>query len=159
MKRRSFIGASAATFAANTLFAGSSQSVSAVILDDLSPALHKLNAARLIAGVAPVKVNHLLQIVARDQCLHIRNMSETTHFDAVGRMPDQRAAAKGYNADIPGETLAKSHDTLLGTIDTWLNTANTRDVILDPSAREIGLGKATGLDDQIWLAAIFGSAA
>ena len=54
--------------------------------------------------------------------------------------PRERAFRAGYRGEIVGENLAEGQDSDLQVLQSWMQFKDTRDVIMDPSARGLGLG-------------------
>jgi uncharacterized protein YkwD len=86
--------------------------------------------------------------MARLQVLHIRRMGRATHTSPDGSDPPDRGLQAGYGGRILGEALAETRKGPEETINAWLAHEETRDVLLDPEARHVGvvgLSDATGL--------------
>lgn len=118
--------------------------------------LRHLSAARGEAGLPALDWHPALGAMARRQALHMHRSGETTHLDAGGGDPPARARQTGYSGLVLGETLAETYDGPRETMELWLAHDGTRDVLLDPAAREFGI---CGLREQsglIWWDLVLG---
>jgi uncharacterized protein YkwD len=115
-----------------------------------------VNAARAQVGAQPVRLSAELNAAAET---HARDMSvqgRAWHFGSDLTSPRERAARAGYIAEISGENLAEGNDSDLVVLQSWLDFADTRAVILDPSARGIGLGWFQDASGKIWWVQLLG---
>jgi uncharacterized protein YkwD len=115
-----------------------------------------VNAARAQAGAQPVRLSAELNAAAET---HARDMSvqgRAWHFGSDLTSPRERAARAGYIAEISGENLAEGNDSDLVVLQSWLDFADTRAVILDPSARGIGLGWFQDASGKLWWVQLLG---
>ena len=69
----------------------------------------------------------------------------------------------GYEKVFLGETISETYESEITTLTAWINSENTRDVILDPRANELGFawyqernGKSVDYDPW-WEITIYGS--
>jgi len=115
-----------------------------------------VNAVRAQAGAQPVRLSAELNAAAET---HARDMSvqkRAWHFGSDLTSPRERAARAGYIAEISGENLAEGNDSDLEVLQSWLDFADTRAVILDPSARGIGLGWFQDASGKVWWVQLLG---
>ena len=74
---------------------------------------------------------------------HARDMyvqQRAWHFGSDLTSPRERAFRAGYRGELVGENLSEGSDSDLTVLQSWLDFKDTRDVILDPEARGLGLG-------------------
>jgi uncharacterized protein YkwD len=115
-----------------------------------------VNAARAQAGAQPVRLSAELNAAAET---HARDMSvqgRAWHFGSDLTSPRERAFRAGYLAEISGENLAEGNESDLVVLQSWLDFADTRAVVLDPSARGIGLGWYQDASGKIWWVQLLG---
>jgi uncharacterized protein YkwD len=102
--------------------------------------LDAVNAVRAENGLAPVQLSAQLNAAAET---HARDMSiqqRAWHFGSDLTSPRERAFRAGYQGEVVGENLSEGADSDLTVLATWLDFQDTREVILDPSARGLGIG-------------------
>ncbi len=69
----------------------------------------------------------------------MHRISRTTHIGPGGSDPIERGVRSGYEGRILGEALAESVEGPLDTLELWMGHDQTRAVLLDWEAREVGL--------------------
>ncbi len=118
--------------------------------------LDAVNAVRAEAGVPPVQLSAELNAAAET---HARDMSvqqRAWHFGSDLTSPRERAFRAGYRGEIVGENLSEGSDSDLTVLGTWLNFRDTREVILDPKARGLGIGWYQEASGKIWWVQLLG---
>ncbi|MFN3643183.1 MAG: CAP domain-containing protein [Gemmobacter sp.] len=112
--------------------------------------LDSVNALRRSRGVAPVALDAALTASA---ATHARDMSVQNrpwHFGSDGSSPVSRAARAGYAGRLLGEVLSETYETELQTLAAWMERPDTRDVILNPEARDMGFAFYQEPNGKIW---------
>ena len=102
--------------------------------------LDSVNAVRAEHGLGPVQLSAELNAAAET---HARDMSvqqRAWHFGSDLTSPRERAIRAGYRGELVGENLSEGSDSDLIVLKSWLDFSDTRSVILDPSARGLGIG-------------------
>ena len=115
-----------------------------------------VNAVRAQAGVGPVQLSAELNAAAET---HARDMSvqqRAWHFGSDLTSPRERAARAGYMDELVGENISEGSDSDLTVLSSWLNFQDTRDVILSPKARGVGLGWYQEPSGKIWWVQLLG---
>lgn len=115
-----------------------------------------VNAVRAQAGVGPVQLSAELNAAAET---HARDMSvqqRAWHFGSDLTSPRERAARAGYMGELVGENISEGADSDLTVLSSWLNFQDTRDVILSPKARGVGLGWYQEPSGKIWWVQVLG---
>ncbi len=102
--------------------------------------LDAVNAVRADAGVPPVELSAALDAAADTHARDMYVQQRAWHFGSDLTSPRERAFRAGYQGELVGENLSEGADSDLTVLQTWLGFKDTRDVILDPSARGLGLG-------------------
>jgi uncharacterized protein YkwD len=118
--------------------------------------LDAVNAVRAEAGVPPVQLSAELNAAAET---HARDMSvqkRAWHFGSDLTSPRERAFRAGYRGEIVGENLSEGSDSDLTVLATWLDFRDTREVILDPKARGLGIGWHQDPTGKIWWVELLG---
>ncbi len=119
--------------------------------------LDSVNALRQAKGAAPLAYNAQLNAAA---ATHSRDMSVQNrpwHFGSDGSSPLLRVQRVGYTGRLAGELISETFETELETLSAWMAQPDTRDVILDPSANEIGFAWFQEPSGKIWWTMVTGS--
>ena len=112
--------------------------------------LDAINTLRQAAGTPPVQLDAQLNAAA---ATHSRDMSVQNRpwlFGSDGSSPLDRAQRVGFRGRVVGENISESSETELETLAAWMNDPNTRAVVLDPSARRMGLGWFQEPAGKLW---------
>ena len=115
-----------------------------------------VNAVRAENGLAPVQLSAELNAAAET---HARDMSvqqRAWHFGSDLTSPRERAFRAGYTGELVGENLSEGSDSDLTVLASWLDFNDTRAVILDPSARGLGIGWYQEPAGKIWWVQLLG---
>jgi len=84
---------------------------------------------------------------------HSRDMSVQNrpwHFGSDGSSPLVRVQRVGYSGRLMGELISETYETEMETLSVWMAQADTRDVLLDPMAREMGFSWFQEPGGKIW---------
>jgi uncharacterized protein YkwD len=112
--------------------------------------LDSVNALRRPIGAAPLQLDAALIAAA---ATHARDMSVQNrpwHFGSDGSSPISRAARAGYTGTLLGEVLSETYETELETLAAWMERPDTRAVILNPEARDMGFAFFQEPNGKIW---------
>jgi len=112
--------------------------------------LDSINALRGAASVDHVRLSNRLNAAA---ATHARDMSlqnRPWHFGSDGSSPLDRVERVGYDGVFLGETISETYETELETLSAWMARQDTKDVILDPRADEIGFAWYQERNGKIW---------
>lgn len=115
-----------------------------------------VNAVRSQAGREPLRMSAELNAAADT---HARDMSvqgRAWHFGSDLTSPRERAFRAGYRGEIIGENISEGADSDLTVLQNWLSFADTRDVIMAPDARGVGLGWFQEPGGKIWWVQLIG---
>lgn len=119
--------------------------------------LDSINTLRSARGSAPLALNAELNAAA---LTHSRDMSVQNrpwHFGSDGSSPLLRVQRVGYAGKFLGELISETYETELETLATWMAQADTRDVILDPAARNMGFAWFQEKGGKIWWTLLTGA--
>ena len=119
--------------------------------------LDSVNQLRAAAGAAPVQLNSQLNAAA---ATHSRDMSVQNrpwHFGSDGSSPLDRARRVGYQGDLLGENISETYETELETLAAWMEQPDTRAVITDARARNLGFSWFQEPNGKIWWTLITGT--
>ena len=118
--------------------------------------LDSVNALRQARGAGPVTLSSELTAAA---VTHARDMSVQNrpwHFGSDGSSPLDRATRVGYSGKLIGENISETYETELETLSAWMEVAETREVILDPRARDLGFAWHQESSGKIWWTLVMG---
>jgi len=109
-----------------------------------------INTVRAQTSLTPVELSIELTSAA---ATHARDMSiqgRPWHFGSDGSSPIDRVNRVGYRGVFLGETLSETYETELETLTAWLDQRDTRAIILDQRAREIGFSWFQEANGKLW---------
>ncbi|SEN10689.1 Cysteine-rich secretory protein family protein [Loktanella fryxellensis] len=112
--------------------------------------LDSVNTLRAAAGVPPVALDPQLNAAA---ATHARDMSVQNRpwlFGSDGSSPLDRARRVGFQGSLLGEAISESYETELQTLSAWMEQPDTRRVVLDPSARRLGVAWFQEPAGKLW---------
>ena len=84
---------------------------------------------------------------------HARDMAAQNrawHFGSDGSSPLDRAKRQGYFGPLIGENISETYENEISTLSAWMQARDTRDVIMDPSATQLGIGWLQEPTNKIW---------
>lgn len=121
--------------------------------------LDSVNALRQASGAPAVTLNSQLNAAA---ATHARDMSlqnRPWHFGSDGSSPLDRVQRVGYKGILTGETISESYENEVETLAAWLEQDDTRSVILDRDARDMGFAWFQENNGKIWWTLVMGQPA
>lgn len=119
--------------------------------------LDSVNALRQASGLSQVQLNSELTAAA---ATHSRDMSAQNrpwHFGSDGSSPIDRVARVGYRGVMLGENISETYETELETLAAWMEQPDTRDVVLDSEAVNLGFSWHQEPSGKLWWTLIMGS--
>ncbi|SFE37889.1 CAP domain-containing protein [Roseivivax sediminis] len=119
--------------------------------------LDAVNSLRRDAGVGELELNSQLRAAAATHSRDMAVQNRPWHFGSDGSSPVDRVRSAGYNGELVGEAISETYETELQTLAAWMDEANTRDVILDPEAREMGFAWHQESNGKIWWTLVTGA--
>ncbi|MEA5159351.1 CAP domain-containing protein [Cereibacter johrii] len=121
--------------------------------------LDSVNALRQAKGAAPLQLNSQLTAAA---ATHSRDMSVQNrpwHFGSDGSSPLLRVQRAGYQGKLKGELISETYQTELETLAVWMEQKDTREIVLDPNATDLGFAWYQEPQGKIWWTVVTGSSA
>ena len=112
--------------------------------------LDGVNALRTAAGIPTLALDAQLNAAAETHSIDMARQNRPWHFGSDGSSPIDRLRRVGFTAPLVGETIAESYETELQTLAAWMEQADTRDVIMDPAARRLGVAWYQEPAGKIW---------
>ena len=121
--------------------------------------LDAVNVLRSSRSLPSLQLNARLNAAA---ATHSRDMSVQNrpwHFGSDGSSPLDRARRLSYTGDLLGEVISETFENELDTLSAWMENKNTRAVILDPNAFDLGFSWYQEPSGKIWWTLVVGGQA
>ncbi|GAB4284136.1 MAG: CAP domain-containing protein [Roseovarius sp.] len=121
--------------------------------------LDAVNALRAAARVGPLQLNARLNAAAATHSRDMSRQNRPWHFGSDGSSPLDRVRRVGYAGALVGETISETYETELETLAAWMEEEDTRRVLLDPEANEMGFAWQQEASGKIWWTLVLGRGA
>jgi uncharacterized protein YkwD len=118
--------------------------------------LDSVNSLRGAAGQGPVELNAQLNAAAATHARDMAIQNRPWHFGSDGSSPIDRVQRVGYLGRMLGENISETYETELETLSAWMEEPATRNVLLDPSARDLGFAWHQEANGKIWWTLVMG---
>jgi uncharacterized protein YkwD len=115
-----------------------------------------INALRQTAGAQPISLNSELTAAAATHSRDMAVQNRPWHFGSDGSSPIVRAQRAGYAGKMLGENISETYENEIETLTAWMDQAETRQVIMDPQAREMGFSWYQEPGGKIWWTLVTG---
>lgn len=115
-----------------------------------------VNALRQAKGLAPVQLNPQLTAAAATHARDMAVQNRPWHFGSDGSSPIQRAQRVGYAGTVLGELISETYETELETLAAWMEGPDTRNIVLQPEARDLGFSWFQESNGKIWWTMVSG---
>jgi len=118
--------------------------------------LDSVNALRQAAGAPAVELDPRLRAAA---ATHARDMSVQNrpwHFGSDGSSPIDRVIRVGYQGRLIGEAISETYESELETLAAWMEMPDSRAVILDRRATQMGFDWYQEPNGKIWWTLVMG---
>ena len=118
--------------------------------------LDAVNVLRSSRSLTSLQLNSQLNAAA---ATHSRDMSVQNrpwHFGSDGSSPLDRARSLNYTGEFLGEVISETFENELDTLSAWMENKNTRAVIFDPNALELGFSWYQEPSGKIWWTMVIG---
>jgi len=120
--------------------------------------LDAVNSLRSASGAAPVQLNSNLTAAAATHARDMARQNRPWHFGSDGSSPIDRVRRVGYSGMLIGENISETYESELETLSAWMDQDDTRRVILDRRATDLGFAWHQENNGKIWWTMITGSA-
>lgn len=115
-----------------------------------------LNTLRAQNGLAPLQANAALASAAATHAQDMSFQQRPWHWGSDGSSPMQRAQRAGYGGSFVGELISETFETEFETVNAWMQEPETRQVILDRRAGEMGVGWHQDDNGKLWWVVVLG---
>lgn len=119
--------------------------------------LDSINTLRQAKGAAPLAYVAELNAAASTHARDMSIQNRPWHFGSDGSSPLDRVRRVGYRGTLLGELISETYETELETLSAWMAQPDTRAVILDASANQIGFSWWQEENGKIWWVVVTGS--
>ena len=119
--------------------------------------LDSVNALRGARGATPLAFNAQLNAAAASHSRDMSVQNRPWHFGSDGSSPLLRVQRVGYTGRLVGENISETFETELETLSAWMAQPDTRDVIMDPTASEVGFAWFQEPSGKIWWTMVTGA--
>lgn len=119
--------------------------------------LDGINELRSAAGAPPLALNAQLTAAAATHSRDMAVQNRPWHFGSDGSSPLLRVQRTGYPGMMLGENISETYENELETLAAWMELPDTRSVILDPAARNLGFAWFQEAGGKIWWTLVTGS--
>ncbi len=115
-----------------------------------------VNELRRAAGAAPLALNAQLTAAAATHSRDMAVQNRPWHFGSDGSSPLLRVQRTGYLGMMLGENISETYENEVETLTAWMAEADTRAVILDPAARNVGFAWFQEKGGKLWWTLVTG---
>lgn len=118
--------------------------------------LTEVNLLRSQSGMSPLTLSPALNAAAMAHSRDMSAQNRAWHFGSDGSSPLDRVRRQGYTGGLIGENISETYENEIAALGAWMQTRDTRDVLMDPNAREIGMGWFQEPSNKVWWTALVG---
>ncbi|ATX67207.1 CAP domain-containing protein [Roseinatronobacter bogoriensis] len=115
-----------------------------------------LNTMRAQNGLPPLQANAQLASAAATHAQDMSFQSRPWHWGSDGSSPMVRVQRAGYSGSVVGELISETFETEFETVNAWMTEPETRQVILDRRATELGVGWHQDDNGKLWWTVVLG---
>lgn len=119
--------------------------------------LQQINMLRANIAVPPLVLNPQLSAAAMAHSRDMSAQNRAWHWGSDGSSPLDRARRAGYFGTIIGENISETYENDIETLNAWMATRDTRDVIMDPAATNLGIAWYQEPSGKLWWTLLTGS--
>ena len=118
--------------------------------------LDAVNALRTARAAPALQLDPSLNAAAATHSRDMANQNRPWHFGSDGSSPIDRITRAGYAGSLGGEAISESFEGEIATLTAWMEEPATRDVILDPAARDMGFAWYQEPSGKLWWTLVTG---
>ncbi len=118
--------------------------------------LDAVNSLRRARGLAPLALSAELNAAAFTHSRDMAVQNRPWHFGSDGSSPIDRTRRAGYAGAFQGELISETYETELQTLAAWAEAPTTREILLNPEARDLGFGWFQEANGKIWWTLVTG---
>lgn len=118
--------------------------------------LQQINSLRANVAQGPLTLNPQLGAAAMAHSRDMAAQNRAWHFGSDASSPLDRVRRNGYMGRLIGENISETYENDITTLNAWMQVRDTRDVIMDPSARDLGVAWYQEPSGKIWWTLVTG---
>ncbi|WP_420342356.1 CAP domain-containing protein [Paenirhodobacter sp.] len=118
--------------------------------------LANINELRTKRGTAPVAMNTALSTAAMRHSKDMADQNRPWHWGSDGSSPLDRAQQAGFYGKVVGENISETYENDTQTLSAWMGVPDTRDVMLNPAATQMGFGWYQESSGKVWWTLVTG---
>lgn len=118
-----------------------------------------INTMRARNGLPPLTSSLELASAGATHAQDMSFQQRPWHWGSDGSSPILRARRSGYRGAFVGELISETFETEIETVNAWMVEPETRQVILDPRATDVGVGWHQDANGKLWWAVVLGERA
>jgi uncharacterized protein YkwD len=119
--------------------------------------LDSINTLRAAKGLSALTYNAQLNAAAETHSRDMSLQNRPWHFGSDGSSPLVRVQRVNYPGRLVGENISETYQTELETLSAWMQQPDTRAVIMEPAARELGFSWFQEDNGKIWWTMVTGA--
>ena len=119
--------------------------------------LDSMNTLRAAKSLPQVAFDANLNAAAETHSRDMSVQNRPWHFGSDGSSPLVRVQRVGYTGRLVGENISETYQTELETLSAWMAQADTRAIIMDTQARELGFAWFQEESGKIWWTMVTGA--
>lgn len=121
--------------------------------------LDAVNSLRQTKGAPQLSFNAALIAACATHSRDMAVQNRPWHFGSDGSSPLVRVQRVGYTGKLLGELISETYETELETLSEWMNQSDTRNMVLDPRATEMGFAWFQEPSGKLWWTMLLGASA
>lgn len=121
--------------------------------------LDALNTLRQAVGAPQVSLDPELTAAAATHSRDMAIQNRPWHFGSDGSSPVDRLRRVGFSGALVGEVISETFETEIETLGAWMQQEDTRAILLDADARQMGISWFQEEGGKIWWTLVLASQA
>ncbi len=118
--------------------------------------LDSVNALRTANGLSKVALDSALNAASETHSRDMARQNRPWHFGSDGSSPVVRVFRAGYQKRLLGENISETYETETQTLTAWMALPETREVIMNPAAEDMGFAFHRESNGKIWWTLLMG---
>ncbi len=119
--------------------------------------LDSVNTLRAARALPQLAFNAQLNAAAETHSRDMSVQNRPWHFGSDGSSPLLRVQRVGYTGRFLGELISETYQTELETLAAWMAQEDTRAIIMDPAATQLGFAWFQEEGGKIWWTMVTGA--
>ncbi|WP_438990155.1 CAP domain-containing protein [Lentibacter sp.] len=119
--------------------------------------LDSVNSLRQASGADAVEMDAPLIAAAETHSRDMSAQNRPWHFGSDGSSPIDRVRRLGYSGELVGELISETYETELETLGAWMENSDTRAILLNKRATNMGFAWYQESSGKIWWTLVMGA--